>query len=83
MCKMWRLDKEKLLPECLELTNTGDGGQIGIWGGISGFGTISAKIYIENMNGTMYYKILKNKLKQSMTKLPGKTGIVFQHDLAP
>ena len=21
---MWRLDKEKLLPECLELTNTGE-----------------------------------------------------------
>ena len=35
------------------------------------------------MDGTMYCKISKNELKQSMTKLPGKTGIIFQHDLAP
>ena len=79
MCKIWRLDKEKLLLECLELTNTGDDGKIEI----SGFGTTSAKIYIENVGGTMCCKTLKNELKQSTAKLLGKTSIVFQHDLAP
>ena len=84
MVKIWRLDKEKLLPEYLELTNTGNDGKIGIWGGISGFSTTSAKMYIGNMDDTngKYCKILKNELKQSMVKLPGKTSIVFQHDLA-
>ena len=82
-CKIWRLDKEKLLPGCLELINTGDGGKIGIWGGIFGFDTTSARIFIENMDDTMYCKILKNELKQSMASLPEKTSIVFQHDLAP
>ena len=79
MYKIWRLDKEKLLPECLGLINTGDGGKTGI----SGFGTTSAKIYIENMDGTMSCKILTNELNQLMAKLPGKTSMVFQHDLAP
>jgi hypothetical protein len=53
-CKIWRMEKEKLLPECLQQMNTGDGGKVGIWGGISGFGTTNAKIYIENMNGQLY-----------------------------
>ena len=29
-CKIWRLEKEKLLPECLQQTNTGDSGKVGI-----------------------------------------------------
>ena len=46
-------------------------------------GRNSAKIYIENMDGAMYCKILTNELNQSMAKPRGKTSIVFQHDLAP
>ena len=30
-CKIWHLEKEKLLPECIQQTNTGDGGKVGIW----------------------------------------------------
>ena len=41
-CKVYRLEKEKLLTECLQQTNTGDGGKVGIWGGISGFGMTNA-----------------------------------------
>ena len=36
---------------------------------------------MDDTNGK-YCKILKNELKQSMAKLPGKTSIIFQHDLA-
>ncbi|CAF3398923.1 unnamed protein product [Rotaria socialis] len=82
-CKIWRLDKEKLLPECLQQTNTGDGGKIGIWGGISGFGTTIAKIYTENMNGQLYCNILQTELKRSMAKFLKKTKMIYQQDLAP
>ena len=83
LCKIWGLEKEKLLPECLEQTNTGDGGKIGIWGGISGFGTTAAKIYMENMNGHLYCDVLQHELKQFITKIPNKTKMIFQQDLAP
>jgi transposase len=82
-CKIWRLEKEKLLPECLQQTNTGDGGKVGIWGGISGFGTTAAKIYTENMNGQLYCDILQKELKRSMAKFPKKIKIIYQQDLAP
>ena len=61
----------------LELTNTGDGGNVGI----SGFDTTSTTIYIENMDSTMYCKIVKNEVKQSMAIIPDKTSIIVQHDL--
>lgn len=83
LCKIWRLEKEKLLPECLEQTNTGDGGKIGIWGGISGFGTTAAKIYTENMNGHLYCDVLQHELKKFITKIPKKTKMIYQQDLAP
>ena len=57
-CKIWRMDKEKLLPECVEQSNTGDGGKLGIWGGISGFGTTRAKIYADHMKGKLYCDVL-------------------------
>lgn len=83
LCKIWRLEKEKLLSECLEQTNAGDGGKLGIWGGISSFGTTSAKIYSENMNGGLYCDVLQHELKQSIAKIPHKTKIIFQQDLVP
>ena len=44
-CKIWRLEKQKLPPGCLQQTNTSDGGKFGIWGGICGFGATNAKIH--------------------------------------
>ena len=29
--KIWRLEKEKLLPECLQQTNIADSEKVGIW----------------------------------------------------
>jgi hypothetical protein len=82
-CKLWRLEKEKLLPECWRETNTGDGGKIGILGGISGHDTMIPRLCCENMNGTLYCDVLEKELKQSIEKNPNKNGIVFQQDLAP
>ena len=82
-CKIWRLEKEKLLLECLQRTNTGDGGKVGIWGGISGFGTINAKVYTENMNGESYCDALENEVKQFLAKIPAQGKMGFQQDLIP
>ena len=82
-CKIWRLEKEKLLPECLQQTNSGDGGKVGIWGGISGFRTTAAKIYTDNMNGQLYCDILQMKLKHSLKKIPKLTKVIYQQDLVP
>ena len=57
-CKIWRLEKEKLLLGCLQQTNTGDGEKVGILGSISGFETTNANIYTENMNGELYCDVL-------------------------
>ncbi|CAF1417313.1 unnamed protein product [Didymodactylos carnosus] len=35
------------------------------------------------MNGQLYCDVLQKELKQSMTKIPKKTEIIFQQDLAP
>ena len=79
--EIWRLEKEELLPECLQQTNTGDGGKVGIWGGISGFGTTNAKIYTENMNGELYCDVLQNEMQQFLAKIPAQGKMVFQQDL--
>ena len=62
--KIWRTDDQRLLPECLEQMNTGNGGKIGIWGGISGQGTTMARIFDGTMNGILYCNVLQNELKQ-------------------
>ena len=82
-CKIWRLEKEKLLPECLEQANTGDGGKVGIWGGISGLGMTTVKIYTENMNGNLYCDVLEHQLMPSIKQMPKKNEVFFQQDLAP
>ncbi|CAF2087402.1 unnamed protein product [Rotaria magnacalcarata] len=51
--KIWRTDDEQLLPDCIQQMNTGDGGKVGIWGGISGAGTTMARIFEGTMNGTV------------------------------
>ena len=78
-CKIWRLEKEKLLPECLQQINSGDGGKVGI----SGFGITAAKIYTDNMNGQLYCDILQMELKHSLKKIRKQTKVIYQQDLAP
>ena len=81
--KIWRTDHERLLPECIQQMNTGDGGKVGIWGGISGEGTTTARIFDGTMNGILYCNVLQSELKQSMAKLSKKTTYTFQQNLAP
>ena len=76
-CKIWRLEKKKLLPECIQQTYTGDGGKVGIWSGISGFGTTAAKIYMENMDGKLYCDVLQHQLKHSVAQIPKNAMIFF------
>ena len=71
-CKIWRLEKEKLLPVCLQQTDTDDDGKVGILGGISGFGTTNAKVYIKNTNGELYCDVLQNEVKQLLAKFRRK-----------
>ena len=62
-CKIWCLEKEKLLSKYLQQTYADDDGNVGIWVDISGFGTTNAKIYTENMHGELYYDVLQNEMK--------------------
>ena len=55
--------------------STGDGGMVGIWSGISGFGFTTAKIYMENMNGKLYCDVLQHQLKHSMAQIPKNTKL--------
>ena len=80
--KIWRTDDERLLPDCIQQMNTGDGGKVGIWAGISGDGTSAAKIFEGTMNGTLCCDVLQQELTQSMGKLPNKSAYTFQQDLA-
>ena len=68
------MEKEKLLPECTQQTNTDDDGKVGIWGGISGFDTVATKIYMENMDGKLYCDILQHPLKSSMAQMSKKSN---------
>ena len=77
------MEKEKLLPECLQQTNTGDGGEVGIWSCISDFGTTTANVYTENINGQLYCDVLETELKRSMARFPKKTKMFYQQDVAP
>ena len=72
-----------MLPERLQQTNTGDGGKVGIWGGISGFGTTNARIYTDNINGQLYCDALQNEIKQFLAKTPATAKMIFQQDLSP
>jgi transposase len=81
--KVWRTDDERLLPECVQQMNTGNGGKLGIWGGISGEGTTMARIFDDSMNGILYCDVLQNELKKSIARFPKKMSYMFQQDLAP
>ena len=73
--KMWHLKKEKLLPECIQQTNTGDGGKVGI----SSFGTMATKIDTENMDDKLYCDVLQHQLKSSMTQMLKKKSNLFSN----
>ena len=60
--KIWRTDDKRLLPDCIRQMNTGHGGKAGIWSGISGDGTIAARIFEGTMNGTLYCDVLQQEL---------------------
>ena len=75
--KIWRTDDERLLPDCIQQMNTGDGGETGI----SGDGTTAASIFEGTMNGTLYCNVLQQELTQLMNKLPNKSAYTFQQDL--
>ena len=47
--KIWRTDDERLLPDCIQQMNTGDDGEVVIWGG----GTTTARIFEGTMSGTL------------------------------
>ena len=81
--KIWQLEKEKLLSECWQQINTGDGGKVGVCGGILGFGTTNKKIYTTYMNGELYCDVLQNEVKQFLAKMPAQGKMVFQQDLVP
>ena len=81
--KIWTTDDERLLPDCIQQMNTGDGGKAGIWSGISGDRTTAARIFEGTMNGTLCCDVLQQELTQSMGKLPNKSVYTFQQDLAP
>ena len=42
--------------------NTGDGGKLGICGGISGYGTTLSGIFDENMNGMPYCGVFTTRI---------------------
>ena len=77
------MEKEKLLLEYLQPTNTGDGGKVGIWAGISGFGTRTTKIYTENMDSKFYCDVVQHQLKSLIVQMTKKIKFFFQQDLAP
>ena len=63
--------------------NTGDGGKVGIWGGISDFGATNAKVCTANMNRRLCCDVLQNEIKRFLAKIPTQGKIVFQPNLAP
>ena len=77
--KIWRTDNERLLPDCIQQVNIGDGDKAGI----SADGTTAATIFEGTMNGTLYCDVLQQELTQSMGKLLNKSAYTFQQDLAP
>ena len=74
--KIRRLKKEKLISECLQQSNTGDGGKVRILDGISGFGTMTVKVYTKNINGQLYCDVLETELKHFMAKFSKKTKMI-------
>jgi hypothetical protein len=62
---------------------TGDGGKVGTWGAVCGYGTTLAVVYLDNMNSTKYCEVLKNQLIPSIKKLPKGKTYIYQYDLAP
>ena len=71
--KIWRLEKEKLFLDCIQRTNTGDGGRVGI----SAFGTATTKICTENKDNEFYCDIVQHQLKPSMAQMTKKIKFFF------
>jgi transposase len=80
---VWWTKAEELDPDCLQQISTGNGGKVGVWGAICGYGTTSALLYSDNMNSTKYCEVLNNQLIPSIKRLPKGKKYALQHDLAP
>ena len=50
--------------------------------GISGFGTTTTKVDMENMSDQLYCDALETELKRSMVKFPNRSKMAYQEDLA-
>ena len=77
--KIWRTDDERLLPDCIQQMNTGDGEKICK----SDDGTTTVPIFEGTMNGTLYCDVLQQELTQSREKFPNKSVYMFKQDLSP
>ena len=56
---------------------------VGIWSGISGSETMTAKVYTENIDSQLYCDVLETELKRSIAEFPKKIKMIYQEDLAP
>ena len=84
--KIWRTDDERLVPECVQHMNTGNGGKVGIcmgWDYENKEGTTMARIFNNSMDGTLYCSVLETELKESTNVFRKKSDYLFQQDLAP
>jgi hypothetical protein len=81
--KIWRIDDERLMPECVQRMNTGNGGKMGILGVIMREGTTMARIFNDSMNGAVYCDVLETELKESMKSFRRKSDHFFQQEHAP
>ena len=70
--------KSDVISDYIEQVNTGRGGKLSIWGGISIHRSTEVRIFDENMDGQMYCDIFSDQLKRSMVKLHDKDKIIDQ-----
>ena len=73
------MEKEKLLKGCIQQTNFGDDGKVGIWVGISGFDTTAPKICKEDIDGKLHCDVLQHQLKPSVAQIPKNSNRFFNN----
>ena len=74
--KIWQIDDERLLPECVQQMNTGNVGKVGIWSGTFGDEITSTQIFDDSMNGIQYCDVLQSEFKKSFVSLPKKMSYI-------
>ena len=76
-CKLWRLEKENLLPKCVHKPILVMLEKLAFGGDISGFGTTATKTHMENMDEKLYWDILQHQLKCSMAQMSRKSNFLY------